>query len=752
MPVGSYLLIQFSAAGSAGTALPVTPDLISTNLTMSGVSGKVVLSNQAAALACGAAATLCTLPSSSIVDLVSYGVSSNAEGGVSANNGVALTSTQGSVRKNNGCLDTDNNNNDFNVVTAPVPRNSASTIVNCSASVPSLSVSGTLSDFGSVIAGSNSASQTYNISGTNLTGAPGTVLVSAPSTDFQVSNNNTSWATTTTVAFVSATLSPTPVYVRFSPQSAGIKTGTVSNNGAGVTAAVNVAVSGTGILPPTPLVTATALTSFGNICLNATTAANSFTISGTNLTNASLSVAALSGFTYSTTLAGTYTSSLSLNQAGGVYSQEIFVKFSPVALQSYNGNIVISGAGAPSINVAATGTGNNNTPTVATSSASAITTIAATLSGVINAIGCTAVTSYGFEYSLISGFTNGTVVSSTNLNAGAFGANIAGLVPSTTYYFKAFALNGGGKAYGIQQAFATAAPVISATPLTAFGSLCLNATSSINSFTIASAGLSNANVTVDPLAGYLFSTTQAGSFTSSLSLVQPGGVYSQIVFVKFSPTAVQSYGGNIIVSGGGANAIGVSVSGSGVNSAATVLSGAASDQKFHSAVVSGSISNIGCSNITSYGIEYSSIIGFASGQGTKLYSQNMSAGNFSASLSGLIQATSYYYKAFAINNGGVSYGSQQSFATASIPDGLVIYSTPVGKGGTLHYSMKNIKPGHYAAKIYNVSGQLVYKKDMILQLKFIDDSFVLPAYIGSGVYSLHIENFEFLAKKVFMIR
>jgi hypothetical protein len=71
------------------------------------------------------------LPNANIVDLVSYGVSNNAEGGATVNNGVALTSTQGAVRKNSGCQDTDNNNNDFTVVAAPTPRNSSSTAVNC---------------------------------------------------------------------------------------------------------------------------------------------------------------------------------------------------------------------------------------------------------------------------------------------------------------------------------------------------------------------------------------------------------------------------------------------------------------------------------------------------------------------------------------------------------------------------------------------------------------------------------------------
>ena len=78
MPAGSYLLIQCGPTGSVGTAFPVTPDLITGNLTISGVSGKVVLSNQAAGLGCGATATLCTLPASSIIDLVAFGTSTNA--------------------------------------------------------------------------------------------------------------------------------------------------------------------------------------------------------------------------------------------------------------------------------------------------------------------------------------------------------------------------------------------------------------------------------------------------------------------------------------------------------------------------------------------------------------------------------------------------------------------------------------------------------------------------------------------------
>ncbi|RNI35165.1 hypothetical protein EFY79_12945, partial [Hanamia caeni] len=96
---------------------------------------------------------------------------------------------------------------------------------------------------------------------------------------------------------------------------------------------------------------------FGNVCVGTVAGPNPFTISGTNLTSANITVGPLNGFTFSTTSGGTYTPSLSLNQSGGTYSQSIYVKFSPISGQSYNGLIPISGGGASTINVSVTGTG-----------------------------------------------------------------------------------------------------------------------------------------------------------------------------------------------------------------------------------------------------------------------------------------------------------------------------------------------------------------------------------------------------------
>lgn len=133
---GQYYLVQLSAAGTGGVALPVTPDATTTNLTMSGTNGKVALVNGLTPNTCGATATPCTLPNAQIIDLVSYGTANNAEGGASVNNGAALTSVQGGVRKTNGCTETDNNNADFDVITAPVPRNTGSPVSVCGAVAP----------------------------------------------------------------------------------------------------------------------------------------------------------------------------------------------------------------------------------------------------------------------------------------------------------------------------------------------------------------------------------------------------------------------------------------------------------------------------------------------------------------------------------------------------------------------------------------------------------------------------------------
>ena len=134
---GQFYLVQLGTSGTAGAALPVTPDLVTTNINMSAGSGKIALvTGLLGENVCGSTAVPCDATQLSyIVDWVAYGAGGNGgncptcgEGGnPSVNNGVAVTNVDGGVRKSNGCQDTNNNNNDFDVVSPPVPRNSSTT-------------------------------------------------------------------------------------------------------------------------------------------------------------------------------------------------------------------------------------------------------------------------------------------------------------------------------------------------------------------------------------------------------------------------------------------------------------------------------------------------------------------------------------------------------------------------------------------------------------------------------------------------
>ena len=132
----------------------------------------------------------------------------------------------------------------------------------------------------------------------------------------------------------------------------------------------------------TPTLSVGALSgSFGSQCINGTYGPYMFTITGTSLTTDNISVGSLSGFSYSTTIDGSYTSSLNLTQSGGAYSQDIYVKFSPTAPLSYDGNIVVGGGGASSVNRSVTGSGINTAPTVTTPTSANLAATTATLGG-----------------------------------------------------------------------------------------------------------------------------------------------------------------------------------------------------------------------------------------------------------------------------------------------------------------------------------------------------------------------------------
>ena len=206
---------------------------------------------------------------------------------------------------------------------------------------------------------------------------------------------------------------------------------------------------------PTLSVTS-ALADFGNVCINTTAGPNSFTFDGSNLDGSNINIAALNGFSYSETAGGSYTSTLSFSYtAPGFTGKIIYIKFNPTLIQSYNGDIGVSGGAATGILVPATGSGVNTALTITTGGSSAVGATTATAAGTISVTGCSAITGYGIEYSTTTGFPNGTgtPIPSSNLSAGNFSSTITGLAPNTRYFYKAYAIDGSGTTYGAQQFF-----------------------------------------------------------------------------------------------------------------------------------------------------------------------------------------------------------------------------------------------------------------------------------------------------------
>jgi hypothetical protein len=111
---GHYYLVQ-EAQGTAGTTALPSADITGI-LNLGAASGKVALVKNTTPIS-GACPS-----SNDIADIVGYGgaVPTCFETAAVA----ALTNTTAAVRKGNGCVDTDNNANDFSII-GPIPRNSS---------------------------------------------------------------------------------------------------------------------------------------------------------------------------------------------------------------------------------------------------------------------------------------------------------------------------------------------------------------------------------------------------------------------------------------------------------------------------------------------------------------------------------------------------------------------------------------------------------------------------------------------------
>ena len=338
------------------------------------------------------------------------------------------------------------------------------------------------------------------------------------------------------------------------------------------------------------------------------------------------------------TISGTFTSSLTGLTAGTTY----FVR-------AYATNAIGTGYGfAQSLTTLST---SSNNPVIAsTTPASSITSSSAILGGNITDEGVTQVSVRGLVY----GTTTGSSTFSVTIGSGAgtFTSMLTGLTQGTIYYVRSFAMNVQGTSYGTETSFTTqTTPTVSVTNTPSS----ITTTSAISGGIISSTG--GATVTVSGVVWSLTSTptitlaskttdgTTSGTFTSSITGLTQGATYH-----------VRAYATNYLGTSYGPDITFTTITTPTVSSTATVTSITGT-----TATSGGTITVDGGATVTSRGLVW----GTTTGSSTYSVTSGSGTGTYTASLTGLSIATTYFVRAFATNSAGTVYGPEVQFSTPS---------------------------------------------------------------------------------------
>ncbi len=308
-------------------------------------------------------------------------------------------------------------------------------------------------------------------------------------------------------------------------------------------------------------------------------------------------------------------------------------------------------------------------PTASTTAASNITSTTATLNGNITSDGGAEITARGFVYAisnagLIIGVTDVTDVTVSGTDLGVFTENITGLTAGTKYYYRAYATNTVGTSYGNEQSFTTlAAPTAS----TAAASAITSTTATLNGNITSDGGAaitargfvyatSNAGLTIENTAAdTVIVSGTTGTFSEQITSLTAGTQYYYRAYainsVDTTYGAVQSF-----------------TTLAAAPTAPTASTAAASAITSTTATLNGNITSDGGAAITARGFVYATsnanlTIGVT---GVTDVVVGGTTGVFEKDITGLTAGTKYYYRAYATNSVGTTYGGEQSFTTEAV--------------------------------------------------------------------------------------
>jgi hypothetical protein len=314
---------------------------------------------------------------------------------------------------------------------------------------------------------------TGSVSSINTTSAVCSGAVNSPGTN-SVTQRGICWSTTSNPTIANSTCTSGTGTGSFSCTATGLTSGTLYYARAFATSA-----SGTAYGAQVTFSTLASTLPFVTTVSVNTTSTTTATASGS--VTASASAVTSRGICWSTspnpTTAnstcvngsglGTYACSLTGLSAGTTYYVRAFAINSSGT--SYGSTLTLLTASLPSVT---TGTANS------------VTTSGAICSGTVNTQGSFSVNQRGICYSTSQ---NPTILNSTCVSgsgSGAYSCTLIGLLPGTTYYFRAYATSTAGTGYGTQASFTTVSgtlPTVTTTSASATGPTTISANGNVNS-------------------------------------------------------------------------------------------------------------------------------------------------------------------------------------------------------------------------------------------------------------------------------
>jgi phosphodiesterase/alkaline phosphatase D-like protein len=292
-------------------------------------------------------------------------------------------------------------------------------------------------------------------------------------------------------------------------------------------------------------------------------------------------------------------------------------------------------------------------PSVSTNDATNISTNSARLNGELASLGTASSINVSFEYGTATGSYTHTTADQARPSTGAFSADLIGLTPGTTYYYRAKADGDGDPVYGVDAQFTTSATPPSATTSTATEVRSRSAT--LNGVLDSLGTASSVNVSFEY-------GTATGSYThTTADQARPSTAAFSSDLIGLTPGTTYYYRAK--ADGDGDPVYGEEKSFTTLTTPPSLTTGSATPVRCSSATLNGILDSLGTAVTVDVSFEW----GLTTAYGNETAPESRATTeSFNASLANLSPNTTYHFRAKATGH-GIAYGDDMMFTTGNTP-------------------------------------------------------------------------------------